>query len=484
MKTPLHILLVDDDQHDAASVMGELCRAFPDLQVEQVTEAEGLGQALDARGFDLVILDGHLPWTDGSTVLHSVRDHSPDCPVIMLTDSDSPQVAVEALEGGLGDYVIRLPKGSPGLPAVVALEMEMIRQRQALNEAEARYRSVFERVPVGVYRIAPAGQILEANPPLVQMLGYPDRETLLAVNAGDIFVDRGERQRWQALLEQEGAVGGFEVRLRRMDGTTIWVEDSARVVRGSDGGVLYFEGFLTDISERKQAEVALWQSERSASLGLLTGGVAHQLRNPLAVVSAFAQLALQHPDDTELHSQCAEKIDAAAQRASWIIENALKFSAPAAVQMTDINVQPVIEETLALLADHLMMRNITLRNEIQPDLPRVHGNAQLLQQVFTNLVLNACDAMPRGGTLETACRAAEPDSVEIQFRDTGRGIAPEKLQRIFEPFSTTTPAGEGTGLGLSISSSIIKQHRGSIDVRSEVGKGTTFTVRLPRTSHS
>jgi signal transduction histidine kinase len=147
--------------------------------------------------------------------------------------------------------------------------------------------------------------------------------------------------------------------------------------------------------------------------------------------------------------------------------------------MAETDVQPVLEQTLALLAEQMASRRVTLRQDSQPNLPRVRGNPTLLQQVFTNLVLNACNAMPRGGILTVITRTTEAGWVEMQFRDTGRGIRPEHLSRVFEPFFTTMPAGKGIGLGLSTSYSIIQQHRGTIDVQSQVRRGTTFTVRLP-----
>jgi len=169
-----------------------------------------------------------------------------------------------------------------------------------------------------------------------------------------------------------------------------------------------------------------------------------------------------------------------------IIENLLKFARPQSERMREVDLNAVLEETLALLAHQMTLQKITVRKEFQGGLPRVYDNPDLLQQVFTNLFLNASNAMPQGGTLTVTTRATEAGEassrgVEIQFSDTGHGIPPENLSKIFDPFFTTMPVGKGVGLGLSISYSIIQQHQGSIEVESQVGKGTTFTIRLPGT---
>jgi len=226
-------------------------------------------------------------------------------------------------------------------------------------------------------------------------------------------------------------------------------------------------------------EAQLIQTAKMASLGVMAGGIAHELRNPLGIVSASAQLLLEHSDDGQLRPQCAQKIHAATQRASMIIENLLKFARPMGERMGEVDLNAVLEETLVLLAHQMTLQKVTLLKEFQTDLPKVYGNAGLLQQVFTNLILNARSAMPQGGTLMVTTRATEAGEVEMRFRDTGCGMPPENLPKIFDPFFTTMPVGQGIGLGLSISYSIIQQHQGTIEVESEVDQGSTFIIRLP-----
>ncbi|MEE9617579.1 MAG: PAS domain S-box protein, partial [Anaerolineae bacterium] len=268
MNNTLCILLIDDSPDDRTLAIRELRREILDLQVQQVTEAKGFAQALEGGNFDLVITDYRLRWTDGLEVLRAVKVRWPECPVIMFTDTGTEEIAVEAMEAGLDEYVLKSPRHFARLPVAVRLALKRAQQRQALKEAEALYRNLFNGVPVGLYRTTPGGQALDANIALVQMLGYSNRESLLTINAADTYADPEDRQRWQVLMEREGVVRDFEAQLRRRDGTIIWVRDSAQAVRDSDGRVLYYEGVMEDITERKRTEEA-FRRERDFSQSIV-----------------------------------------------------------------------------------------------------------------------------------------------------------------------------------------------------------------------
>ncbi len=254
MNNPLRILLVDDNPDDRALVMRELRREFPDTHIEQIAAPDTLAQALAAGEFDLVITDYQLRWTDGLDVLRAVKNCCPYRPVIMFTATGSEEIAVEAMKAGLDDYVLKSPKHFARLPAAVQRALEQSRQRQALKEAESRYQRLFERVPVGLYRVSPDGQILDANPALAEMLGYEDRAALLDANAADFYTSPEARRKWKAMAAREGVIRDMEAQARRRDGTVIWVRHSSRLVRDDRGQLLYFEGAVEDITERKKRE--------------------------------------------------------------------------------------------------------------------------------------------------------------------------------------------------------------------------------------
>ena len=283
-----------------------------------------------------------------------------------------------------------------------------------------------------------------------------------------------------AKLAHAGSVQPTEITLLTASHKEVPISWSCSLMRDDSGNVAGVVAVGRDLTELRRMEDKRFNSAKLASLGVMAGGIAHDLRNPLGIISASAQLLLENPRDLKLRAQGLQKIYSATQRASLIIENLLKFARPASGWvMKDINLHAIIDETLALLSTHITSQDVIVSVTYQPDLPRVQGSHQMLQQVFTNLILNACSAMTQGGVLKITVEANSANQVELHFLDTGCGISPENLISIFDPFFTTMPVGKGVGLGLPICHTIIQQHQGEIEVHSEVGKGSDFIVRLP-----
>ncbi|MBV8207516.1 MAG: GAF domain-containing protein [Acidobacteria bacterium] len=239
---------------------------------------------------------------------------------------------------------------------------------------------------------------------------------------------------------------------------------------------------VDDITERMALESQLTQAEKLSSIGLLAAGVAHEVNTPLAVISSYAQMLAKQLTGDDRKSSLLEKITRQTFRASEIVNNLLNFSRTGGGEFADVDLNQIIRETLALVEHQLSTSRIRIVQDLTSDLPRIHGNTGKLQQVFLNLVLNARDAMPSGGTLTVRTRNGSGANVAIS--DTGTGIAPEHLSRIYDPFFTTKTAprqGErrGTGLGLAVTYGIIQEHAGKIWVESEAGQGTTFFLEFP-----
>jgi signal transduction histidine kinase len=235
-----------------------------------------------------------------------------------------------------------------------------------------------------------------------------------------------------------------------------------------------------DLTERRQFEAQLLQSEKLAALGVMAGGIAHEIRNPLAVVSSAAQLLLEKSLVPKVQQECAERIYRNVQRVANIIENLLRFARPSDKGvMKSLDLVPVVQEALALLANQVKLAKIELVTNYPPTPLRLRGNAGLLQQLLTNLLLNALTATSlNGGVIHLALAKIANEAV-IQVSDSGHGIQPDNLSKVFDPFFTTRPVGQGTGLGLSISYAIVQQHEGKITITSQPDIGTTVTVRLP-----
>jgi PAS domain S-box-containing protein len=365
-----------------------------------------------------------------------------------------------------------------GEDEVVLIARDVTQRKRSelrLYQNEKSLRALLNAFPESAFLLDTESTVIAANETVARRLGARPDE--LVGSCIFDFVDPGLAKKRQADLERVIRTGQpsrlEDVRSGRS------VESRIYPVLDGEGRTTRVAVLGLDVTERKRAEAELLQSTKLASMGLMAGGIAHQVRNPLAIISACAQLILEKPQDRSLQLQCANKIRSACARASQVIESLLQFARPEGQAKEELDVQLTLHKTLDLLGHHLATMRISLHTQIQPNPPAVQGNAALLQQVFTNIVLNACDAMHDGGELHVSTRAADSDAVEVIFRDTGRGIPPDELSRVFDPFFSTKPATEAAGLGLTISQSIIRKHGGSIDIQSQVAEGTVVTVRLP-----
>jgi signal transduction histidine kinase len=235
---------------------------------------------------------------------------------------------------------------------------------------------------------------------------------------------------------------------------------------------------LDDVTDRAELEQRLVQADKLSSIGLLAAGVAHEVNTPLAVISTYAQMLAKQVAEDSQKSLILEKIAKQTFRASEIVNSLLNFSRTSSTSFGPVNVNKVIQETLSLLEHQLQKAGVQIETHLDAGLPPIQGNAGKLQQVFLNLFLNARDAMASGGTLEISSYS-DGLGTRVEVSDTGHGIAPENLHRIYDPFFTTKGAKKGTGLGLSVTYGIIQEHGGSIEVSNRRGGGATFRVELP-----
>ncbi|MDQ3220634.1 MAG: ATP-binding protein, partial [Acidobacteriota bacterium] len=248
------------------------------------------------------------------------------------------------------------------------------------------------------------------------------------------------------------------------------------VSNAQTGAIIVFE----NVSSRVKLEETLQQSEKLSSIGLLAAGVAHEVNTPLTGVSSYTQMLLGMIPDTDPKHALLQKMQRQTDRATNIVGNLLNFSRTgSAIESAEIDINKLLDDTLQLLEPQLRKSNVKILKSYTNKPPKIYANAGKLQQVFTNLILNARDAMFDGGQITLETGVNEENEVCIEVSDTGEGIAPENLNKIFDPFFTTKGVGNGTGLGLAVSYGIVQEHEGSIEARSENGNGTTFRLVFP-----
>jgi two-component system, NtrC family, sensor kinase len=367
----------------------------------------------------------------------------------------------------------------------VAIENALLLEDQAQRAEEmARLKefneNIIESINVGVLVINLQGRITNWNGALETIYGLK-REDAIGRRIIQVFKDETLRE-LRLLMERiewhKGEpVNVYKFRATSVDGRDLMLNISLAALQSKTEEV---EGTLIaieDVTERMKLEEQVQQSDKLSSIGLLAAGVAHEVNTPLTGISSYSQMLMQQIPETDPRHQLLEKIYRQTSRASSIVNNLLNFSRVSDSRFAMINLNRVIDDTIQLLESQLRNTQIEVIRNYGEELPLAPGNAPKLQQVFMNLILNARDAMPEGGRLEIATEAID-DSVIIRFRDSGMGIDPEHLSKIYDPFFTTKQIGKGTGLGLAVSYGIIKDHNGHIDVESKPGEGTLFTITL------
>ncbi len=367
---------------------------------------------------------------------------------------------------------------------------------KARAEAEAKYKMLVEQVSAITYiaEIGIDGQWFYVSPQVEAILGYTPEEWMSSslrwadlIHPDDLAMVKAAEE-----ASKNGLPVQAEFRIKRKDGREIWLNDTAVIVQGSDSHPV-MEGILVDITDRKLLETQLQQSRKMEAVGRLAGGIAHDFNNLLTIITGYTELALNRPTVPPDIRSDIERIDGAAGRAASLVRQLLAFSRRQVLQPKTLDLNAVVLNLDKLLR-RLMDDNVEMVTRVSENTGKVKADPAQIEQVIMNLVVNARDAMPKGGRLlvetgnvELDARYAE-DHVSVKpghyvmlaVSDTGVGMDRQTIAHIFEPFYTTKESGRGTGLGLSTVYGIVKQSGGYIWVYSEIGKGSTFKVYLPR----
>jgi PAS domain S-box-containing protein len=326
-----------------------------------------------------------------------------------------------------------------------------------------------------------------ANNAFSTITGYDSIE-LLNNGLADLVHSKSRQEameRYQLRQRGESPDQAYEIDMVRKDGMPITVYGSFAL--STHQGKLATIGFLRDITERKKGEKALWRSQRLASIGRLAAEIAHEMNNPLTSVLTFCKLATgilqQEPFPEQRLSDLRDYISylhSETERCANISRNLLDFSRQSEIEIRENDIHEILDKTLTILRHRAGLDEIKIHTDYAAELPFLSCDFKRLQQAFVNILWNAIEAMPEGGTLTVTTNFDRAkDRIEIQVSDTGVGIPEDDVERIFEPFFTSKADGKGVGLGLSVAYGIIRQHQGEIHIHSKVGEGTRFSIQLP-----
>ena len=505
------VLIIDDD----ASIRKVLTVTLQDAGYQVITAEDGesgLKIFADQRP-SITLTDLRMPGMDGIGVLKEIKALDSDKEVIVITAHADMDLAVRALQLKASDFITK-PISTTALEVALDRAQERLELTRELREytrlIEKRWMDTAEELAKtyqfqknliessidGIIGCDPDGKVIIFNKASEKVLGYP-KEVVVGKLSVDHFFPPGKYLELKEKL-YGSEYGGtnqltlYETNLVAISGQLIPAQFSGAVLHEGEeviGSVAFFRD-LREIHRLEQQfadQARLLHQDKMISLGRLAASVVHEINNPLAGVLNYARLMLKIMKKGPLTSDYQEKfagylnlMENETHRCSQIVSNLLAFSRKSELDFTDVAVNDLAEKCLMLSGHKLKLSNISLHRKLHDGLPPISADYNQIQQCVINLIFNAIDAMPQGGKLSITTSFSSNDrKVLIQVSDTGCGISKGDLPHIFEPFFTTKSEGQGLGLGLSMVEGIIDRHKGGIQVTSAVGKGTTFTLKLP-----
>lgn len=492
------ILIVDDDAANRRLLL-DLVTRIGCVGVCASGGREAL-EILSKQQVDLVLLDWMMPDVDGMAVLAELqrRGMTPALPVVVVTALEDRNTRVDALSAGATDFLSK-PIDRLELTCRIRtlVELKQLRERAVamlrnrLRESDHLSRLRFEQATVAKIDWDTDMRVSNWNPAAERLFGYAQNEALgkhvsflvapeQRADATQIWLDISQGNAREATGEN-----------RTKDGRTIVCEWHSAPLRSSSGELLGASSVIIDVTERKQLQTALIQSQKMDAIGKLAGGIAHDFNNILAVIMSYATFVRDALPESDRRREDVVEVLKAADRALELTKQLLTFSRQQPTAKKHTNLNDSLSQLHRLLT-RAVGSHIALSITPSVRTPVVYIDPVQFDQVVLNLVVNARDAMPQGGKLnitlehppELAATSHSPSRVRLTVSDTGLGMDEQTQQRIFEPFFTTKAAGKGTGLGLATCFGIVEEARGTIRVQSVENQGTTFIVELPLSNES
>jgi PAS domain S-box-containing protein len=490
------ILIVDDDANLRRTVSDILeakgyvpvIAATGRAAVESVRETAPAVALLDLRMEDL----------SGIKVLRRIRERSPRTECIVLTGHASQESAIEAVNLGAYGY-LQKPYDVNQLLVTIQRAIERQEDRQALQASEERYRRFFETSRDCAFITSREGRWLDMNQTAVELFGYDSQEELEKVNVHDLYAQPADREVLLQTIEEQGAVQNYAVDLQKRDGDVVHALITCVPLRDKQGRIGSLQGTIRDITEQKEAEEALATyavelAEKNAELERLNeqknqflGIAAHELRNPLHFILTYSEFLLEEASDvlTEEQVKFLSIIRSSSEFMVRLVNDLLDVARINAGRL-QLNTEPtdlvaLVRRSVSLNRTLAAKRDVDLRLQEDP-LPTLAVDPVKIEQVLNNLMTNAVKYSPPGSVVNLTL-SRDGDYVTLAVRDRGPGIPDDELDRVFQPFETTSieslTGEKGTGLGLVIAKKIAQGHGGNIWVESAVGQGTTFYLSLP-----
>jgi PAS domain S-box-containing protein len=487
----LRILLIEDNPADADLIKYELRTAGIEHHARCVAAKKEFLRELRHEPPDAIISDFSMPQFNALDALHLLQAHRVEVPFILVTGSQSEEVAVECIKQGADDYILK--SSLKRLPTALRSSVQRKRAERDRTRAEERIREqamFLNKAQDAILAMDLDGGITFWNVSAERLYGWDGAQVVGQENAANLCKPDLARfqQAFNETLDREEWHG--ELRQSNREGRELLVDSRWSLIRDNCNQPKSVLMINSDVTEQKKLQAHFLRAQRLESIGTLAGGIAHDLNNVLTPILVSLKLLKELKGETP--NEVLDTLETSAHRGASIVQQVLSFARGVEGEKSILQVKHPLNEVLKISKD-VFPRSVEIQSNLARDLWPVHGDPTQLYQVFMNLVVNARDAMPNGGRLVVEAKNTEidenyarmqPDAKRgryamVSVGDTGTGIAPGILGKIFEPFFTTKDVGKGTGLGLSTALGIIRAHGGFLTVYSEQGKGTCFKVYLP-----
>jgi len=466
MKAPLRVLLVEDNPNDAKLLMFELKKNYEITYIRVETRDDYLRE-LSSFNPDIVISDYNLPSFNGMEALRIKSEKYPHLPFVLVTGSLNEETAVEVMKAGAEDYVIKgnLQRLITSVQAAIEKKEAQAAKEKAerkLREAEERFRTLFMNTLIGLYRTTPAGKILMANPALIRLLGYDNFEELKNQNLEQNVLAEGyPRQLFKDNVERDGEVIGFESEWLKRGGEKICTRESARTVRDDEGEILFYEGAVEDITEKKLTEKKIIEAKEKAEemnriKSSFFANMSHEFRTPLIAILGFSEILKEKEQGDPERTGMLENISKGGKRLlntlSMILNVARLDQKNGEIVLRETNIIPLLKKTWEKYQPEAQKAELSLAFKSGCDELYCYIDSEKFTDIISNLLDNAIKYTEKGGVTLSVVKNDEHASIKVS--DTGIGIPKEKKELIWDDFRQVSEgfgrSFEGTGLGLSI----------------------------------
>lgn len=477
---PLKVLLVENDTRQAELVKNRLRKFNPSFEVDTIRSDEYSDERVSRQRYEAIVLDQQLSPEAATKFLAALKKKGDTTPIVVLSGNERGEILIQTVNNGATDVIVDDQNYLVVLPEILQKNIEQhrmeVRFQNLILNSKRKLQNTFDAITDVIFQINQKYEITMANKTLAQLCNtQPDK--LIGRKYCEVFCQ------CEAPCTKCGITSTFITRQPTNFEETI--NDQIYEIRSypifsEDGSVELVTAYCKNVTEKKRLEKSLIQSEKLVAIGLLSSGIAHELRNPLNIIETARYFISEFlPVEYQEVRDKLEIIRKNVQRASKIINNLLEFSRNSKQEREPINLRYIIENTVALIGKQLTSQNIEFSLKSEQDY-FAYFNVDSLKQSLLNIIINAIHAMPRGGKLKISIEPNGPDFINVRISDTGVGIPEENLPHIFTPFFTTKEVGVGTGLGLYVTHVVIEREGGKIKVESKVNEGATFTLTLPR----